>query len=232
MIVVMSKPLPLSGSEPKYTQRLWGRTVGVGNNNCYAYAVGDYEKMRLQKSVPGERAGIRNLSHTYTNCKGLPQRVIADNPKKVYMAKATEKCKPNHFKVMMFVAPGNQRNYFRQGDFHFYKQHGAVEYKVKKGNTYENIAKFFKVPISRVKKAGKLIPGKFLKFKANVFSHKRGWATGPLLVDAKGKSIQDPRTASRDYPGLNYKKYCSSFCVKNRGIKVGHTHPKVTKKTR
>jgi hypothetical protein len=232
MILVMSKPLPLSGSESKYTQRLWGRTVGVGNNNCYAYAVGDYEKMRLQKSIPGERAGIRNLSHTYTNCKGLPQRVIADNPKKVYSAKATEKCKRDHFKVMMFVAPGNQRNYFRQGDFHFYKQHGAVEYKVKKGNTYENIAKFFKVPVSRVKKAGKLIPGKLLKFKANVFSHKRGWATGPLLVDAKGKSIQDPRSASRDYPGLNYKKYCSSFCVKNSGIKVGHTHPKVPKKTR
>ena len=78
----MSKPLPLSGSEPKYTQRLWGRTVGVGNNNCYAYAVGDYEKMRLQKSIPGERAGIRNLSHTYTNCKGLPQRVIAETLKR------------------------------------------------------------------------------------------------------------------------------------------------------
>ena len=71
----MSKPLPLSGSEPKYTQRLWGRTVGVGNNNCYAYAVGDYEKMRLQKSIPGERAGIRNLSHTYTNCKGLQKEL-------------------------------------------------------------------------------------------------------------------------------------------------------------
>jgi len=233
LILVMKKTLlPLSGSEPTYTNRLWGRTVGIGNNNCYAYAVGDYEKMRLQKSIPGERAGIRNLSHTYTHCKGLPQRVIADNPKKVYMAKATEKCKPNHYKVMMFVAPGNTRNYFRQGDFHFYKQHGAVEYKVKKGNTYESIAKFFKVPVSRVKKAGKLVPGKLLKFKANVFSHKRGWATGPLLIDAKGKSIQDPRTASRDYPGLNYKKYCSSFCVKNRGIKVGHTHPKVPKKTR
>jgi hypothetical protein len=116
MILVMKKTLlPLSGSEPTYTNRLWGRTVGIGNNNCYAYAVGDYEKMRLQKSVPGERAGIRNLSHTYTHCKGLPQRVIADNPKKVYMAKATEKCKPNHYKVMMFVAPGNTRNYFRQG---------------------------------------------------------------------------------------------------------------------
>ena len=66
----MSKRLPLSGSEPKYTQRLWGRTVGVGNNNCYAYAVGDYEKMRLQKSIPGERAGIRNLSHTIQTVKG------------------------------------------------------------------------------------------------------------------------------------------------------------------
>ena len=45
--------------------------------------------------------------------------------------------------------------------------------------------------------------------------------------DAKGKAITDPRKASRDYPGLNYEKYCSSFCVKDTGIKVGQTHPKV-----
>ena len=77
----------------------------------------------------------------------------------------------------------------------------------------------------------KLIPGKIMRFKANIFAHKRGWATGPLVTDAKGKVIIDPRKASRDYPGLNYKKYCSSFCVKNKGIKVGHTHPKVGKKT-
>jgi hypothetical protein len=50
------------------------------------------------------------------------------------------------------------------------------------------------------------------------------------VTDAKGKVIVDPRKASRDYPGLNYKKYCSSFCVKNKGIKVGHTHSKVGKK--
>ena len=227
-----NKSLPLSGSEPTYTHRLWGRTIGIGNNNCYAYAVGDYESLRMSKSIPGERAGIKNLSHSYTNCKGLPQRVIADNPKKVYKVQADTKCKPNHFKVMMFVAPGNKRNYFRQGDFHFYKQHGIVEYKVKTGNTYESIAKFFNVPVSRVKKSGKCLAGRLLKFKANVFSHKRGWATGPLLIDAKGKAITDPRKASRNYPGLSYKKYCSSFCVKNRGIKVGHTHPKVTKNTR
>ena len=112
-------------------------------------------------------------------------------------------------------------------------QHGFVEYKVKRGNTCESIARFFQVPLSRVKNCGgKCIPGRILKFKANVFSHKRGWATGPLLVDAKGKAITDPRKSSRAYTGLSYKKYCSSFCVKNRGIKVGHTHPKVVKNTR
>jgi hypothetical protein len=133
---------------------------------------------------------------------------------------------------MMFVAPGNPSNYFRQGDFHFYKQVNEVEYKIKGGNTHEAIAKFFKVPIARVKKAApKLVPGKIVRFKANIFAHKRGWATGPLITDAKNKIIIDPRKASRNYGSLNYKTYCSSFCVKNKGIKVGHTHSKVRKKT-
>ncbi|MDB4865451.1 LysM peptidoglycan-binding domain-containing protein [Euryarchaeota archaeon] len=224
------KSLPLSGHEKKYTNNFWGRVVSINNNNCYAYAVNDYEGYRMSKSIPGERAGL-NLKHSYTHCKGLPDRVIADNPKKVYKCKADDKCKPSYYKIMMFVAPGNKHNYFRQGDFHFYKQHGVVEYKVKTGDTYEKIANFFKIPISRVKNSGKIVPGKRLVFKANVFSHKRGWATGPLLIDAKGKVITDPRKANRSYPGLNYKKYCSSFCVKNRGIKVGHTHPKIVKKT-
>ena len=30
------KRLPLSGSEPKFTQKMWGRAVGINNNNCYA----------------------------------------------------------------------------------------------------------------------------------------------------------------------------------------------------
>ena len=94
-----------------------------------------------------------------------------------------------------------------------------------------SIAKFFKIPESRIKKCGPMKVGKRIVFKANVFSHKRGWATGPLLTDAVGKSITDPRKASRSYPGLSYDRYCSSFCVKNRGIKVGKTHPKVRKNT-
>ena len=56
--------LPLSGSESKFTNRRWGTTTGIGNNNCYAYAVGDYEAYRWQKSIPGDRSGMSNRNHT------------------------------------------------------------------------------------------------------------------------------------------------------------------------
>jgi hypothetical protein len=222
---------PLSGSEPKFVKGKWATPKGIGNNNCYAYAFGDYSAYRWQKSTPGNRSGLSNNGHNYTHCTDLPSRVVSDNPTKVYKAKADEKCKKGYYKVMMFVSPGRPTNYIRQGDFHFYKQHGVVEYKVKKGDTVASIASFFKIPESRVRAAGPLKVGKPIIFKANVFSHKRGWATEPLLEDAKGKVIKDPRKAARDYPGLNYEKYCSSFCVKETGVKVGKTHPKVGNKT-
>lgn len=224
------KELPLSGSEKPYTTKRWGTATGIGNNNCYAYAVGDYEAYRWQKSIPGDRSGLSNINHDYTTCKDLPRRVVSDNPTKVYRVDANTKCKKGYYKIMMFVCPGRPTNYIRQGDFHFYRQHGVVEYKVKPGDTQASVAKFFKIPESRIKRAGKFQVGKRIIFKANIFSHKRGWATGPLLEDAKGKVIKDPRTASRDYPGLNYSSYCSSFCVKDKGIKVGVTHPKIVKK--
>jgi|TARA_B000000477_G_scaffold67288_2_gene56435 hypothetical protein len=226
----MAKDLPLSGSEKKFTNRRWGSKTGIDNNNCYAYAVGDYEAYRWQKSIPGDRSGLSNKGHTYTHCTSLPKRVLSDNPTKIYKVAANEKCKKGYYKVMMFVSPGRPTNYIRMGDFHFYKQHGVVEYKVKEGDTVASLSKFFKVPESRIRSAGKIEKGKKIVFKANVFSHKRGWATGPLLSDASGKMIKDPRYAARNYPGLNYTTYCSSFCVRDTGIKVGKTHPKVRQK--
>jgi len=94
---------PLSGSEPTFTNKYWGTSIGIGNNNCYAYAVGDYEKYRQQKSVPGDRSGRSKWYHSYTNCKNLPKRVVSDNPKKVYIVKGNTRCKTGYYKVMMFV---------------------------------------------------------------------------------------------------------------------------------
>lgn len=220
---------PTNGSEPTFTMKRWNGKVGINNNNCYAYAVNDFEDYRKWKAQPGERA---NINHGGIDCKRLSAAVVADNPKKVYASKAMSKCRPGFYKIMMFAATCKKWAPLCQGDFHFYKQHSRTEYKVKRGDTHESIAAFFHVPVLRIKRAARVLtPGRLIVFRADFFSHKRGWATGPLMTGARGKLIRDPRKVSRDYPGMNYDTYCSSFCVKNKGVKVGHTHPKVRQKT-
>lgn len=221
------KKLPLSGYEHVFTYPPWEK-VGRHSNNCYAYAVHDFETYRKSKSVPGEHSGKPWPFHTYTHCKGLRERVLSDNPKKIYVSKAKDKCKNGFYKIMMVVAPTNDYGSLT-GDFHFYKQHGKAKYKIKEGDTYASIARKFGVPYSRILKAGggkPVKPGRTIQFKVNLFSHKQGWATGPLLKDSNGKLIRDPRKAGRKY-GYNYSKYCSSFCVKNRGVNVGQPNSKV-----
>jgi len=214
--------IPTNGSEIVFKKEPW-ETKGKRSNNCYAYAVNDFRPHRFVKSVPGAKVG-KNGNHTYTHCKGLSDRVIADNPKKVYKTKATTKCKPGYYKIMMVVAPSNKYGN-STGDFHFYKHHSKLEHTIKAGDTYASIARTYGVPYSRVLKAGggkPVKPGRKIQFAVNLFSHKQGWATGPLLKDSCGKLIKDPRKACRKY-GYNYSKYCSSFCVKNKGVHVGNS---------
>jgi hypothetical protein len=210
--------LPLSGYEHTYERLPWA-TKGLRSDNCYAYALHSYSNYRPIKSVPGNISGMNSIFHSYTHCDGIKERILSDNPGKVYSTNASSKCRKNFYKIMMVVAPTNKYN-DPTGDFHFYKQHGDVVYRVKKGDTAKKIAAFFKVPESRVLKAGPIKQGKDLFFKANFWSHKRGYGTGPLLRDACGKLITDPRKACRKYE-YNYSKYCGSFCVKNSGVKAG-----------
>ena len=192
------------------------------SNNCYAYAVNDFDFYRVQKSGPGDQIKKKVRLPNFETVKGLQRRMILDNPRKIFKSTACAKCKPNFYKIMMFIAMDG--NSF--GDFHYYKQHSEAEYFVRKGDTHGKIAKFFDIPIDRVRKAsgGKLVIGKNIKFKANFWSHKRGYGTGPLLTDASGKPIRDPRKADRKYPGLDYSIYGGSFCVKDKGIHVGKTY--------
>ena len=214
------KRLPTSGSEYPYVHKPW--TVFRIANNCYAYAFHDMRSWRPRKSVPGDKTKNGPLNSDYTTCKGIAKKILKDNPKKVYISRPSSKCKNGYYKVMMVVAP-TSRNGGPGGDFHFYKQHGVIKYKLRKGDTADNLAKFFDVPKRRIQIAMGKNPrlGKIIIFKCNLFSHKMGWATGPLLVDSCGKIIKDPRKACRKY-GLNYSKYCNSFCVSsNKGVKVG-----------
>ena len=215
---MVRKELPLSGSEMVFKHRPWTRFKMA--NNCYAYAFHDMRFWRPHKSVPGPNGG---MNHNFRNCTGIAKQIKADNPGKVYIVKKSNtKCKKGYYKVMMVVAP-TTRNGRPGGDFHFYKQHGIINYKIRRGDTPRNLAKFFGVGVKTITDAMGADPrvGKKIIFRCNLFSHKMGWATGPLLVDSCGKIIKDPTKACRKY-GLNYSKYCNSFCVAaNKGVKVG-----------
>lgn len=219
---------PTNGSEIPFRLEPW-LSKGKRSNNCYAYAFNDYESYRTHKSVPGARVG-KDGFHTYTHCKGLAKRVVSDNPGKVYVSKPMSKCRRGYYKAMMVVAPSNIYGNFT-GDFHFYKQHSSVIHRIKKGESYASIARTYGVPYSRILKAANkrpAKPGMRIRFNVNLFSHKQGWGTGPLLKDSCGKLIKNPATACRKY-GYNYSKYCNSFCVKNKGIDVGSGDAKVGK---
>lgn len=64
----------------------------------------------------------------------------------------------------------------------------------------------------------RLIPGRIIEFPVNLWAHKQGWAGGPLMIDASGRTIVDPRKANLNYhPGFHYTKFCSAWAV-HRGI--------------
>lgn len=197
----------LTGAEDVFDIRPW--SSAVNSDNCYDYAIGDFERNRKVKSTPGNRAGMSAAGMQFKTCMGLKKRILADNPKKVYAVKPNVTCRKGFYKIMNFVA--------KQGDFHFYKQIQGVDYHVLPGDTRASIAKFLRVPVAKVPSlAGKRI----VKVPVNLWAHKQGWGAPPLITDAKGRTIVDPRKASRNYPGLNYNQFCGSYCVK-RGARSG-----------
>jgi len=72
-------------------------------------------------------------------------------------------------------------------------------------------------------KTAPLPVGKVIEFPVKLWSHKTGWAGGPLLVDASGRTITDPRKADRNYkPGFHYTKFCSAYGVRPGFAKTGN----------
>ena len=69
----------------------------------------------------------------------------------------------------------------------------------------------------------KLVPGRILRFKVNLWSHKRGWGEGPLMIDAKGRTIVDPRKSERKWhPGFHYTRFCSAYGVRRGAANTGN----------
>ena len=77
--------------------------------------------------------------------------------------------------------------------------------------------------LTAASKSLRLPVGKVIDFPVKLWSHKTGWAGGPLIVDASGKTITDPRKADRNYkPGFHYTRFCSAYGVRRGFAKTGN----------
>lgn len=77
---------------------------------------------------------------------------------------------------------------------------------------------------SRVTDKSTALPvGRVIEFPVKLWSHKTGWAGGPLIVDASGHTITDPRKSDRNFtPGFHYTKFCSAYGVRLGVAKTGN----------
>jgi hypothetical protein len=198
-----------------YANVLFGSPSGTRQNNCYAWAIDEYREHGDRKLQPGELSGRRG-GVDLRGCTDLVDRAVADA---VHVGNSMKRlrdpgasCPAGSYKVMAFIDPGN--------DYHWYRQHRDVVYRVKTPRTTAQLAREFGVPRSSVHaprgddlEAGDLV----LVRGANVWSHKQGHSdAGPVLKDACGKIIKDPRSACRDYGSLNYRVPCGALCFRKK----------------
>ena len=217
----------------------WG-SMGRQHDNCYDYAFGLNNPRAVNKNVPGNMANNKAWGLTFTKCDGIAKRVLEDYKGLAYRCKPSDPCPPGYYKVMNFVAPnGGDFHWYRETNGVRYKTRpgdtvtglarffrvtpSVIRAAVAKGtrpmsasngrisNTNRNLPVLNQMVHSG---SGAIRPGKVIQFPVRLWSHKQGFATGPVLVDASGKTITDPRRANRAYPGLNYSKFCSAYMVK------------------
>jgi hypothetical protein len=218
-----------------------GGSRGRHHDNCYDYAFGLNNEKSINKNVPGNMANNKAWGLTFRTCDGIAKRVLEDYKGLAFKCKtANEPCPPGYYKVMNFVSPnGGDFHWYRQTDAVRYRTRAGdtvtglakffrvtptvIRSAIAKGtkprsasngrisNTNHNLPVLNAMTRSGT---GSIMPGRVIQFPVKLWSHKQGFATGPVLVDASGKTIRNPLTANRSYPGLNYSKFCAAYCVK------------------
>lgn len=213
----------MSGSEPVFTDTLYQKRSERLSANCYSFAMGILKHREGWKMQPGELSGGGSGDIT---CANILRLAIRDGKGGVTRGSYARPCPRGSYKVAAMVSPGG-RNLDNAAaanssglDYHWAKQCKDVLYTRKKGEGLGDVAKKFGVPRARVSCLG---PPHVLVLGAGVWAHKRGLATGGLLVDARGEIIRDPRRASWDYGDYNYSEPCGCLCVARSGSQAGNT---------
>lgn len=211
-----SQLLPVSGGEEVFADVTYGAPRGRGNNNCYAWAIGDYRNGGGRKLQPGNLSGAAG-DLDLGSCAAISARAAADLKGRAYREDADVECRAGYYKVMAFLDKGN--------DYHWYKQHRHLLLRWPGAGRWKGLADAaaaLGVPVRSIysprtpPREGDVV----IVRDARLWSHKRGFATGPLLRDSCGKPIRDPRAACRDYGGkdggADYADFCGAMCVRSR----------------
>lgn len=209
-------PSSSESSNSPFTNLVYNKSWGKEHNNCYAYAIDHFSPSTDEKLQPGDLSSPPNKKDlSLKKCGSLEARAAADLGSRAYKisGSADTTCKAGYYKIFPVIAPGK--------DYHWYRSNKDVVYRVdaKDPKTVTSLAKQMGVKKSQFlsPEGSKLSEGQLIFVKnANLWSHKRGFATGPLLKDACGKFIKDPQTACRNYGEYNYKVACNAFCVKKK----------------
>lgn len=197
-----------------YSDLLYSNPVGTHQNNCYAWAINHYRNHGDDKLQPGDLAKIPG-GVNLKNCDDLIKRALADAKSQGWnleVVSRKQECTRGSYRIVAVLAPEN--------DFHWYRHHRDLLYRVKTPRTVRDLALEFQVSPNAI-----TIPGNSKNARvgdialiknANVWSHKQGFSSdGPLLKDACGNIIKDPAAACRSYGnGLDYKIVCATFCFK------------------
>ncbi len=247
------RALPKSGYEREFSWDPWGTSGVVHDNCYdYAFGSFSPNRIAKSVPGAGANIPSNNLTFRNCNgiikrvLADNPKRVY-------HMKNPNAKPKPGYYKVMCFVAPTNDFGnstgdfhwYAQMGSVRYRTVPGDTVEKVArlfhvrpavvlaaarkstvpKSNSDGKIAtnnSNVKRPVMRSTGTA-LVPGRIIRFPVNLWAHKQGHASGPLMIDAKGKTIVDPRRSDRKWkPGFHYTKFCAAYGVLRGAVRTGN----------
>jgi hypothetical protein len=197
-------PAVVRDSLDTYTDLVYGSPQGIRNNNCYAWAIGHFRDSGNNKLQPGDLSPSSSAESPMNlqSCGSLQRRAREDLGPDARTLGPKGACPEGWHAARAFLDPGK--------DYHWYRHHKDV--LVRTNSRPTSLANRLGLSRSAVTGSGSLL----LARGANLYSHKRGLATGPLLEDSCGRLIKDPERACRDYGDLKYTKSCGGMCVRNK----------------
>lgn len=198
---------------PKTKKGLKSIVWGIPNKtkaNCYTFALapkmgkGGYYKNRMYKARVGDKCPeFKNVPFEFKNCSQIIKRILCDNPRFVQKVSPHSKwlnanLGPDHHLMCAWLSPG------KHTDFHFARRLPIQE-------VFNEWSEFSK---RTPKKALIELVTKKPKY---VWVHQRGWSnTGPIIYDAKGNLMLDPKKANMNYGSLDYSLFCGLYKVRTR----------------